>query len=148
MHQTSFAEETAALLDMPLSEAFSVEEQEELYAIAYQSYETGNYRLAAQFFTKLVLCNPFAEKYWRGLASSHQMQNEYLAAVHAWTSCALLEIEDPFVHFHAAECLFSLNDKEEALKALQSAEGLLTNSETDKALKNKIEILKQVHCDA
>jgi len=145
MQQTHFAEEISTLLDMPLEEAFSVEEQEELYAIAYQCYGSGNYSDAAQFFTKLILCNPFSEKSWRGLASSKQMQHEYLAAIHAWSSSALLEAKDPLPHFHAAECLFSLNEKEDALKALLAAESLLAPNEADNAIRNKITILKQVH---
>jgi type III secretion system low calcium response chaperone LcrH/SycD len=133
------------LADIPLEKAFSVEEQEELYAIAFQLYELGNYLHAGQFFKKLVLCNPFAEKYWRGLASCHQMQKEYLAAVHAWTSSALLEGNDPLPHFHAAECLFSLEQKEEALQALKAAESLLAHNEQHNNLRNKITLLKQVH---
>lgn len=143
--QTAFSEAVAGLADMPSSEAFSVEEQEELYGVAFQLYELGNYPHAEQYFKKLVLCNPFTEKYWRGLASCYQMQKEYLAAVHAWTSSALLEDKDPLPHFHAAECLFSLGEKEEALQALQAAESLLTRNEEHTLLRNKITVLKQVH---
>jgi|SRR5579862_2159599 len=145
LQQTTFSEAVSGLADMPSSEAFSVEEQEELYGIAFQLYELGNYPHAGQFFKKLVLCNPFAEKYWRGLASCHQMQKEYLAAIQAWTSSALLEDKDPLPHFHAAECLFSLGEKEEALHALQAAESLLTRNEQHALLRNKIMVLKQVH---
>lgn len=145
MQQSSFAEEVATLVDIPLSNVFSIEEQEELYAIAYQCYENGIYTTASQFFTKLVLCNPFEEKYWRGLASSQQMLKTYLDALHAWSQCALLAAEDPLPHFHAAECLFSLNEKQDAIKALRAAESLLSPDEN--VLRNKIMILKQVHSD-
>ena len=145
MQQSSFAEEVAALTDIPLSNVFSIEEQEALYAMGYQCYENGIYTTASQFFTKLILCNPFEEKYWRGLASSQQMLTAYLDALHAWSQCALLAVEDPLPHFHAAECLFSLNEKQDALKALSAAESLLPPDEN--ILKNKIMILKQVHSD-
>jgi type III secretion system low calcium response chaperone LcrH/SycD len=145
LYSSSFAGDIAELMQVTSLEAFSLEEQEELYAVAYQCYDKGQYPLSAQFFTKLVSCNPFSEKYWRGLASSQQMRNEYLAAVHAWSSCALLEAGDPFAHFHAAECLFSLNEKEDGLKALCAAEGLLDKSEEHLALQQKIDVLKRVH---
>ena len=143
MQQTSFAAQAAELLDLNPADAFSVQEQEDLYAAAYQCYEIGNYSVAAQYFTKLVLCNPLEEKFWRGLASSKQMAQEYLAAVHAWGSSAFLTGDDPLPHFHAAECFFSLNDKKQAFLALHAAEKLLQPE--DNALKAKIEILKQVH---
>lgn len=134
---------TAHLLGIPLEEAFSVEEQEELYVIAYRSYESGNYAQSVGFFTKLVLCNPFSPKFWKGLASAEQMQNQYSAALHAWSIYTLLEDKDPYAHFHAAECLLSLEEKQDALKALIAAESHL--GDNDSALRNKIEILKQVH---
>lgn len=145
MEHTAFAQEVSTLLNIPLSEVSSIEDEETLYTVAYLHYEKGSYADAAQFFTKLVTCNPFVEKYWKGLASSKQMQGEYRAALDAWSSCALLEIRDPCVHFHAAECLLSLHDKEEALKALETAESFLTRSESDTLLRNKIAALKQVN---
>jgi type III secretion system low calcium response chaperone LcrH/SycD len=144
--QMSFAEEVAMFADMPLAESLSSQEQEELYALAYTLYNQGNYPHAGQFFKRLVLCNPFAENYWRGLASSQQMQKEYLNAVHAWATLALLVDQDPLPHFHAAECLFSLEEKEEALRALEAAESLLAPADAHQELRKKIALLKQVYC--
>ena len=143
MGQPSFVEQTAELLGMSAEEAFSVEEQEELYVHAYRSYESGDYAQSAGLFTKLVLCNPFSQKFWKGLASAEQMQSQYRAALHAWSIYTLLEDKDPYAHFHAAECLLSLEEKQDALKALSAAESHLLDRDT--ALRSKIEILKQVH---
>jgi type III secretion system low calcium response chaperone LcrH/SycD len=145
MNQTLFAEGIASMLDLNSEKAISLEEQEQLYAMSYHFYQKGDYATAAQFFTKLVSMNPFMGKYWRGLASSEQMRKEYLAAVHAWCLVALLEERDPLAHFHAAECLFSLNDTHEGLKALQAAESLL--GAQDESLRDKILVLKKVHCN-
>ncbi len=140
-----FVDELATLLNVSQEEvnAVAAEDDENLCATAYHLYERGDYPIAAQFFTKLVLANPFDEKYWRGLASSRQMQGEYLASVYAWSMVALIEHKDPMPHYHAAECLLSLNEKTDALKALTAAESLL--DEKNQAIRHKINLLKQVH---
>ena len=117
------------------------QKQELLYATAYALYETGDYAGATDVFTTLCLKSPFSEVYWRGLASSRQMQKEYEAALPAWALVALLCEKDPLPHFHAAECYLSLQNREEALKALKAAEGLLTTSQEHARLKEKIQIL-------
>jgi len=121
------------------------DEQEMLYMSGYGLYEAGNYEDAAPLFTRLVLADPFVEKYWRGLASCHQMNRNYTQALHAWALSALLKEQDPWPHFHAAECLLSLNEKEEALKALKAVEERLKDEEGHRVLKGKVDTLKQVH---
>lgn len=145
MNQTLFSEEIAAMLDLNPEQAFSLEEQEQLYAMSFLLYEKGDYATAIGFFTKLVSTNPFMAKYWRGLASSQQMQKEYLAAIQAWSLVALLDDKDPLPHFHAAECLLSLDNRQEAMKALNAAESLLSSN--DEALRDKIHLLKTVNGD-
>ena len=120
MNRPYFAEQIATLLDEPQEKVVDVEEQAHLYTLGFHFYEGGDYQNAAQSFTKLILSNPFGEKYWRGLASSRQMQKDFLAAVHAWSIVVLLAENDPIPHFHAAECLLSLNEKEDAFKALNA----------------------------
>lgn len=114
--------------------------EEQLYAAAYALYEQSDFQEAIALFTQLVLLNTFEEKYWRGLASSHQMQAHYHEALQAWSLVAILNEKDPYSHFHAAECLFSLNDKQEGLKALVCAEERLM----DHSLRDKIESLRQI----
>ena len=50
----------------------------------------------------------------------------------------LIDEENPTPHFHAAESLFSLGEREEGLKALQAAE----NRDKSGALSDKIEGLR------
>ena len=143
-----FIDELATLLNVSAEEvaAVNAEDEVQLYETAYHLYERGDYASAAQLFTKLVLIDPFAEQCWRGLASSRQMQQDYLASVYAWSMVALIEDKDPMPHYHAAECLFSLNEKSDALKALNAAESLI--NEPDHPIRDKITLLKQVHFDA
>jgi type III secretion system low calcium response chaperone LcrH/SycD len=118
------------------------EEQERLYAAAYGLYELGDYARAAELFTELVLSDAFQERYWRGLAGACQMHSNYQEALHAWALVALLAERDPTPHFHAAECLLSIDDQEEGLKALKAAEARLGQDEESQKLYAKIEILK------
>jgi type III secretion system low calcium response chaperone LcrH/SycD len=143
-----FANQVATLLEQDSAHSFSVPEQEKLYTLGYQLYDQGRYGDCVHCFMKLALCNPFIHPYWCGLASSHQMQKSYREALHAWGVAALLNEKDPLPHFHAAECYFSLKEFDEALKALNSAEVLLTNSMNDVKLLEKIQVLRQVHDDS
>ncbi len=118
------------------------EEKTTLYSAAYSLYNQGDYSRALQLFTHLVLNSPFCERSWRGLASTRQMSQDYKGSLHAWALTALLQDTDPSPHFHAAECYFSLGDRKEALLALDAAESLLSKSEEDLELKNKITILR------
>lgn len=102
----------------------SAVEQESLYTAAFQFYEMANYAKAAELFSRLTQVNPFEEAFWKGLAGCHQMQGLWTEALHGWALCALLSEKDPLPHFHAAECLASNGEKEEAMKALSRAKEL------------------------
>jgi type III secretion system low calcium response chaperone LcrH/SycD len=117
-------------------------EQEKTYSAAYSLYQQGDYQAATQLFRALVFSDAFNESYWRGLASSHQMQTEFQEALQAWALVALLSQHDPYPHFHAAECLLSLKELEEGQKALNCAETLLTEAHLD--LRDKITLLKKI----
>ncbi len=140
---TGFHQEVMSILGISEKEISRVplEKEREFYAIAYGLYDKGDYRGSAQLFTQLALTDPFCEHYWRGLASSKQMAREYLAAIHAWGLVALLNEETPEPHFHAAECLLSLEEKEDALKALNRALELCK----DETLREKINLLLAIH---
>jgi type III secretion system low calcium response chaperone LcrH/SycD len=135
-----FTEEIKTLLKVSDEEItpLSCEEQEEYYAAGFSLYEQGNYTTAGRIFTQLVLTDPFSEKVWRGLAAAKQMEGEHLASLHAWSMAALLNEADPLPHFHAAECLLSLHEKNDALKALALAKEKCCNN---RALRDKIDLL-------
>ena len=141
--RTTFQSEVMEILGITEKKVSSIplDKEREFYAVAFGLYEKGDYRGAAALFTQLVLTDPFSEHYWQGLASSKQMASEYQAAMHAWSMVALLKEGDPLPHFHAAECLLSLDDKAEALKALDAA----LNFCKDEQLQEKIHLLKAIH---
>ena len=114
-----------------------------LYGAAYSLYEQGDYSAAIPLFTELLLSHPFCIHYWKGLASAEQMNKNYTAALHAWCLVVLLDNQNPKPHFHAAECYLSLNQTEDALKALDAAEKHLNlESSEDHHLKTQIDLLK------
>ncbi len=118
-------------------------QQEILYGTSRGLYEAGNYAEASDFFTQLILSEPFHELYWRGLAGARQMEKKYPEALHAWALVALLADRDPLPHFHAAECFLSLNDKPQALKALDCAQERLSTDHAE--LRAKINLLKELY---
>jgi type III secretion system low calcium response chaperone LcrH/SycD len=144
MIERAFQQEVADILGLNDADVSPIpmDQERQFYAMAFGLYEKGDYRSAAQLFTQLVLTDPYSEHYWQGLASSKQMAREYLAAVHAWSLCALLKENDPLPHFHAAECFLSLDEKEDALKALDAALDLCRENER---LSDKINLLKTIH---
>ncbi len=126
-----------------MSYHFTEEELHSLYIAAHQFYETGDYKKASEMFTVLAKAGPFEPHYWYGLASSEQMQKKYRDALHAWGVVAILQTEDPMIHFHAAECLISEGETKEAAKALDLAEARV--AQNDSALREKIALLKTLY---
>ena len=122
----------------------NLEEKETFYAAAYGFYQTGDYEKSEQFFTHLVLNDPFEKRFWKGVASARQMQKKYQEALHSWSVLCIFDPKDPQPHFHAAECLVSLNQKEEAQKALHCSERLIGEAHP---LKEKILELKGLCLD-
>ena len=143
MDTRAFQKQVATLLGISDKEMhpLSFEKQQQLYQVAFDLYEKEEYRGASQLFTQLILTDPFSEDYWLGLASSKQMARDYQAALQAWGLVALLKEGDPLPHFHAAECLLYLEDKHEALKALDASLDLCK----EETLKEKINQLKTVY---
>lgn len=118
----------------------SDEEVEQFYAYGFAQYGTGNWSEAADVFRVLCTRRPMEARFWFGLAATLQEAESYLDALHAWAMAALLRADDPFPHFHAAECYFSMQDREEAAKALAEVEMRIDEQHP---LKGKVALLKE-----
>lgn len=129
MDFVSAIDELKETLGVSGGKSFSKHERETIYAAAFGKYEIGEYENAANFFTQLILHDPYDTRFWKGLAASRQMQKNFKAALHAWAVHALLSGHSPASHFHAAECYLSMEEIEEAKKALKMAEMHLENSD-------------------
>jgi type III secretion system low calcium response chaperone LcrH/SycD len=122
---------------------FTKEHIEGLYTLAYDFYESGKYKEAANFFRFLTVLDHAGKKHWIGLAASQQMQKEYGNAVNNYAVAALLDQTDPYTPFYAAECCFSMGDVERGLEALESAETLAGSEDEFKGLRKKLSLLRE-----
>ncbi len=114
----------------------SKESIEALYFMAYGCYNQGKLEDAANYFRFLTRLDTRTKKHWMGLAASLQMQKQFQKAIQAYEIAAALEPTDPYVHFHAANCLHDLGNVKDALFALEcSKRAIKTQSATD-SLKN------------
>jgi len=118
----------------------ALEDQQRIYSEACKTYGAGEFQLAADAFSGLVLANPYETAYWRGLASARQMEKKYADALSAWAMASLTDDEDgPEPHYRAAECLFLLGEMDEVEKALKLASD---RGQGDESLMKKITWLK------
>jgi len=119
----------------------SEEEIETFYGYGFAQYNSGHWKEAMETFQVLCIKRPMDPRFWFGLGATLQEASDYLHALHAWAMVALLKPSDPYPHFHAAECYFSLQNKEEATKALKEAAIKVTKDHH--LLEEKINLLKE-----
>jgi type III secretion system low calcium response chaperone LcrH/SycD len=125
-----------------LNLTLSDEETERFYAFGFAQYGSGHWNEAADVFRVLCTRRPLESRFWFGLGATLQEAGSYNDALHSWAMAALLKKEDPYPHFHAAECCFSLRMLDDAAKALAETERRV-RLEPEHPLKAKIALLKQ-----
>jgi len=114
-----------------------------LYTMGYQLYENGKYQKAADVFRVLTVLDQSERKYWLGLGASFHMQKEYDRALQSYGYAALLNENDPYAHFHAAECFLSQGKKENGYHVLEVAKSVaLLNKEKYNHLLIQIELIQ------
>jgi type III secretion system low calcium response chaperone LcrH/SycD len=112
----------------------------ELYSTSYFFYESGHLDEAIHGFSLLAIQSTLDPKPWWGLGASLQLKGEYKKAIDAWRNAAFLDANNPYPHFHTAECFLSLKEKVEALDALHAAE----KRNPPEELQQKIDLLKKI----
>lgn len=118
--------------------------QESVYAIAYAMYEKGKYEDSSSLFRILSFLDMESVKYWMGLGASQQMLKNYDEALKAYAFAAFLNEQDPYAHFHAAECFILQENIDQGLVALESAYKVAENKAEHKALVNQIVLMRQL----
>lgn len=134
------SQEWAQFFSNPNHSLLSEEEVERFYSYGFAQYGTGNWSEAVDVFRLLCTRRPLEARFWFALGATLQEAGSYRDALHAWAMAALLKKEDPYPHFHAAECCFSLQLKADAAKALQEAK---LRSSQEHPLIDKISLLKE-----
>ena len=124
----------------PKVSSMSVQEAENFYELGFSLYQSGSFEKAAEVFRVLSAQKPLVSKHWFGLASSLQESKNYEKALSAWAMAAILDEENPYPHFHAAECAFSLNQPKDARAALNAA---ALRVKENLVLQDRIDLLKQ-----
>ncbi|MBA3237901.1 MAG: SycD/LcrH family type III secretion system chaperone [Parachlamydiaceae bacterium] len=94
---------------------------EGIYAQAYRLYNTGKYKEASQLFRLLIMLNGAEPKYSLGFAACFHMSKEYATAAEVYTTCGMIDPNNPIPHYHASDCYVQLGDKISALIALEMA---------------------------
>ncbi|MDN3504177.1 MAG: tetratricopeptide repeat protein [Rhabdochlamydiaceae bacterium] len=116
------------------------EDAQIFYSFAHQLYQTGEYEKAEPIFRKLCISRPLEARNWMGLAASLQEQAKYDIAVVAWSMVCFMQNDYAKAHFHAAECLVSLNNLDDAQSALNACK---EHAKNDESLLNRIEALEE-----
>ncbi len=120
----------------------SEEEVEQFYTFGFAQYGSGNWDSAADVFRVLCTRRPLEPRFWFALGATLQEAGSYQDALYSWAMAAMLKTEDPYPHFHAAECCLSLHMNEDAAKALKET-ALRLEKEPSHPLKDKVSLLKQ-----
>ena len=103
-------------------DSFTENGLEALYSVAYQFYQNAHYEDAITSFSMLASIAPFDKKHWIGLGAAKQLHKDFEGALKAYAAAAIIDIDDPIPHLHAAESYLVLRKPEEAPKAIDMAE--------------------------
>lgn len=113
-----------------------------VYSLAFHAYENGRYQEALPLFRFLTVHHPLIRKHWMGLGATYQMMKNPTEALSCYEIAAIQESNDPFVHLHAADCLFALDKIPEALVALGAAESVATGNEKYRDLLQRLKLMQ------
>jgi len=126
---------------------FTKESVKSLYAFAYRFYQNGKYDQAAHFFRLLTVLEPGEKKNWMGLGASLQMDKKFESALEVYGYAALQDENDPYVHFHAAECFFALKKRDKGQEALNSVTIVAGKKKKYAELMKHVDLISQAWSD-
>jgi type III secretion system low calcium response chaperone LcrH/SycD len=131
-------------LDALSMENISMDDEslENIYQRALALYNEDKAEQSSEAFAILIRERPFHKIFWLGLAASKQKLKEYEKALEAYALTSLIDDHDPMPHFHAAQCYIGLNNKDEAIKAINLAEALAYNDQKFRGCMDRIQTFK------
>lgn len=122
------------------SDALTDAQVEQFYAYAFAQYRSGGLERAAEIFQVLCARRPLEARFWFGFAATLQEEKKYEGALRGWAMAALLNQNDPYPHFHAAECYLSIRHLPDASRALKETERRIDKNHP---LEDRIPLLKE-----
>lgn len=125
------------------AEELTDEASEQFYTYAYAQYKFGNFPQAAEVFRVLCARRPLEARFWFGLGASYQEAKDYDSALRAWAMAAITDFDDPYPHFHAAECAVSAANLADARLAIKEVEKRIASTQRH-PLHEKIAALEQM----
>jgi type III secretion system low calcium response chaperone LcrH/SycD len=115
-----------------------------LHQAARALLEGGKFQDAANAFLFLATLHPKGGDYWIGLGLSLSKQGDLEGAKDAYELATLCEDENPLPYFHLAKILFSMNDREATLEALDWTLALAGDEEKFREIKEEAKKAKKI----
>jgi type III secretion system low calcium response chaperone LcrH/SycD len=100
---------------------YTQDKMENFYVTAYNLFQKQEYEKAADAFIFLTTLNPYVHNYWLGLGMSEQLNESYHSGLLAYAMAILTDMQNPLPHYHSAKCYLGINEKENAIAALETA---------------------------
>lgn len=97
---------------------YTDDEYAALYALGHGHYSQQRYLDAAKCFSFLMAHQSLERRYMIAFASCMQMLRHYKHAIQYYSMASVLDLQDPLVTFHTAECFIALELPEQAREAL------------------------------
>ena len=104
-----------------LQRGLTKKNMEALYLMAFKLYEAQKVEEALLCFKLMTLLDWSDKRAWLGSAACFERIKNYTAAIGCYKAATLADNHDPMPLFRAFHCYLEIQDKENALKALETA---------------------------
>lgn len=91
----------------------------ELYSLAYELYNHGQYASASSIFYHLFMLNPRSPSYIYGVGACLSELKDYVLAINAFSLAYLNDVRDPTPLFFAADCALKIEQPKAAIGYLE-----------------------------
>lgn len=118
---------------------YTSDQMVEFYEGAYNLFHLQEYEKSADAFVFLTTLNPYVHNYWLGLGMSEQLNEHHHAALLAYSMAILTDTNTPIPHYHSAKCYIEIDEKDNAIRSLETAKTLSSISPKYDNLKDTID---------
>ncbi len=111
------------------------------YALGYSLYSQARWIEAMKVFSFLCYHDPLDRRFHLARAASLQMVGQHENALQAYGLAFALDVLDPAVGLHIAECLIALHRKDDARAALEGVAELTEDAPQSASIRARAEAL-------